>query len=184
MRRAFTLIELLVVIAIIGVLASVVMISLSSSQAKSRDTQRISDFDGLRQNLLVYRENEGHFPANPFSLERRMCFFPTPGISSISTEYDSPDCLKQLTDKGYVGSLPKNPKIVDTAWPEYFYYDFTGETYPDTDGRVDWSEAGAVLGTQLEKYSGRGLSGSFREKGNTVGACPPGVNNWYCISIK
>jgi len=46
--RGFTLIELLVVIAIIGVLASVVLVSLQSARKKGGDSRVISDVQQMR----------------------------------------------------------------------------------------------------------------------------------------
>ena len=58
----FTLIELLVVIAIIGVLASVVLASLNSARAKSRDARRRTDINQLRLALELYYDANGSYP--------------------------------------------------------------------------------------------------------------------------
>lgn len=61
-RKGFTLIELLVVIAIIGILASVVMASLNSARAKSRDAKRQSDLKQLQLAIELYRDASGQYP--------------------------------------------------------------------------------------------------------------------------
>lgn len=59
----FTLIELLVVIAIIGVLASIVLASLSSARSKSRDARRIADIKQIQLALeLYYDANSQSYP--------------------------------------------------------------------------------------------------------------------------
>lgn len=59
----FTLIELLVVIAIIGVLASVVLVSLNSARAKSRDAKRVGDVRQMQTALELYFNDCNSYPA-------------------------------------------------------------------------------------------------------------------------
>lgn len=60
--RGFTLIELLVVIAIIAILSSVVLASLSGTQAKARDARRMEDISTLQKAISLYSINKGYYP--------------------------------------------------------------------------------------------------------------------------
>ncbi|MDB5259082.1 MAG: hypothetical protein JWO73_290 [Candidatus Taylorbacteria bacterium] len=62
-NRGFTLIELLVVISIVSLLSSIVLASLTSARAKSRDTQRMRNFHEIQTALQLYAtDNGGKFP--------------------------------------------------------------------------------------------------------------------------
>jgi len=62
MKKSFTLIELLVVIAIIGLLATVVMVSVGGATKKARDAKRKSDLAELRKALEMYYLDNGEYP--------------------------------------------------------------------------------------------------------------------------
>ena len=63
LRRAFTLIELLFVISIIGLLASIILSSLSATKIHARDTERISQIQEVYKALEVYETaHPGHLP--------------------------------------------------------------------------------------------------------------------------
>ena len=63
MKRGFTLVELLVVMAVIGILASIMFVTFSTVQAKSRDTRRIEDVREIQKALSLYYVDTNHFPA-------------------------------------------------------------------------------------------------------------------------
>ncbi len=59
--RGFTLIELLVVIAIIGLLASIILVSLNSARSKAKDTRVISDVRQVRSQIETEVSANGAF---------------------------------------------------------------------------------------------------------------------------
>jgi prepilin-type N-terminal cleavage/methylation domain-containing protein len=62
-QRGFTLIELLVVIALIGILASVILVSLNSARGKARDALRKSTLQQLAQADELYYNDNGVYVA-------------------------------------------------------------------------------------------------------------------------
>jgi prepilin-type N-terminal cleavage/methylation domain-containing protein len=150
--KGFTLIELLVVIAIIGILASVVLISFSSSTAKSRDSGRMQELKQIQMALRLYYDVNHKMPANRGGYLVPYC---------DDEEY----FLQELVDGKF---LPKNPKILNGS--SYCYYDYDAD---------DAYKAGVLLGFKTESYQGAGLSGTCRP--SVPNWCEVGDNNWYCL---
>jgi prepilin-type N-terminal cleavage/methylation domain-containing protein len=86
LQRGFTLIELLVVIAIIGILASIILASLATAQAKGRDARRVSDIKEIQLALELYYDANGNYPANLYG---------TPSV---------------LVSQGYISAVPYDPR--------------------------------------------------------------------------
>jgi len=63
--KGFTLIELLIVIAILGILGSILLVSLTGTpQIKARDSKRIGDIASLRLLINLYYTDCGSYPAS------------------------------------------------------------------------------------------------------------------------
>jgi len=62
-KKAYTLIEMLMVVAIIGVLASSILVGLSGTRAKARDSRRITDLKSVQTALELYYSKYNVYPS-------------------------------------------------------------------------------------------------------------------------
>ncbi len=99
--RGFTLIELLVVIAIIGILSSVVLASLNSARAKSRDAIRISQLKEVQKALEIYHLDNGTYPSSGGAWH---------GTTSGCYSGIGKTTLNPLVSGGYIAVIPEDPR--------------------------------------------------------------------------
>jgi prepilin-type N-terminal cleavage/methylation domain-containing protein len=84
-KRGFTLIELLVVIAIIGILASIVLVSLNSARAKGRDAKRVAELQqATRVIALVGTDNSTAFSGCTVAGNNRASACTSPNLTAFS----------------------------------------------------------------------------------------------------
>ncbi|MEI8327929.1 MAG: type II secretion system protein [Candidatus Taylorbacteria bacterium] len=61
-NKGFTLIEMMVVVAIIGILSSIIVLSLTGAKGKARDARRVSDLGQLQLALELYFDRCNMYP--------------------------------------------------------------------------------------------------------------------------
>lgn len=84
-QRGFTLIELLVVIAIIGILSSVVLVSLSRARGTSADTSIKASLSGMRSQAAFWYDTNGTYGPNA-----QLC-------TTLGSMFTDPTITKALT---------------------------------------------------------------------------------------
>jgi prepilin-type N-terminal cleavage/methylation domain-containing protein len=128
-QRGFTLIELLVVIAIIGMLSSVVLVSLNSARAKARDATRQEDIKTIEQALLIYYNDmgNGQFPSEACTdtskgSDNCGCGSCADGIAScVGTDWCHTSGIWQaIVGNNIIGFLPVDP-LNDATY--YYWYE-------------------------------------------------------------
>jgi len=100
-NKGFTLIELLVVIAIIGLLASIVLVSLNSARAKARDAKRKGDLKQIEIALEMYYDDHGTYPV----------------VTSWAYSCNSSWNALQTALSPYIATLPKDPINTSCSGP-------------------------------------------------------------------
>jgi len=98
-KKGFTLIELLVVIAIIGLLATIVLVSLNNARKKARDVKRMADLKQIQIALEMYYDDHGYYPPSACGWDCNGYRYSTNGNSWIP----------ELVNENYVDVLPVDP---------------------------------------------------------------------------
>lgn len=60
--KGFTLVEILVAISVIGLLSAIVLVSVNSARAKSRDAKRKAEISQIQKALEMYYNDNGQYP--------------------------------------------------------------------------------------------------------------------------
>jgi len=128
-QKGFTLIELLVVISIIGLLASVVLVSLNSARSKSRDTKRRADLKQVSTALELYYDTNNQYPTTPGAWRGMCSTFNTGcngGGAGSCTTSGAAGYISNLAP-AYVSRLPRDPKEQDPT--QCYIYLSDGKDY-------------------------------------------------------
>lgn len=108
----FTLIELLVVISIIGLLASVVLVSLNSARAKGRNVKRLADMKQLQTALDLYYDKNNKYPGDTGSYGEAESSCGGWDSSTIDNNSDGKPFITPLLDGGIISKAPNDPLAI------------------------------------------------------------------------
>jgi type II secretion system protein G len=102
-KKGFSLIELLVVIAIIGILSSIVLVSLSEARIKSRNSKRLADMAQISKALEFYISDKGYYPT---AAENDNGGWET---SPCDNNGNGRYFMEELEIGGYMSKVPRDP---------------------------------------------------------------------------
>jgi len=119
-NKGFTLIELLVVITIIGLLATIILVSLNSAREKARDARRKTDIKQLELALEFNYDKYGAYtqPENMCS-DTSYGGLGECGSAGGTGDWDANSDLRDLISDDFISILPKDP--INNSTYKYSY---------------------------------------------------------------
>ncbi|MCK4520480.1 type II secretion system protein [Candidatus Parcubacteria bacterium] len=135
-KKGFTLIELLVVIAVIGVLSSIVLVSLSGARDRARDAIRKSDMSQIRKALEVYWSTYEHYPPEGLCCDTSVGANPIADYCWVGCQsnppgdyWDANSDLQDLVTADITSVIPVDP-INDATYGYWYEPDNIGQGVP------------------------------------------------------
>ena len=144
--RGFTLIELLVVIAIISVLASILVVGVSSVRSKARDAKRKNDLRTISIAVQIYLVDNNSLPRS------------TGWCTYISNPDNGWGSSFQQDISSSLATVPLDPVLANQVG-DYFYYN-----QGDTEGKF-------VLCATLENSTGQAYDYRYCAGGSIYNYC-------------
>jgi len=108
-KKAYTLAEIVLAVMIIGLIFSIVSVSLSEIRRNSRDTRRVSDIAQIQLALEEYYRDEGFYP-DTLNLGENL--------------------IGSTTNRIYIIRVPQNPQpAASNCEPSNYQYTKDGDSY-------------------------------------------------------
>jgi len=162
-KKGFTLIELLVVIAIIGILASIVLVSINSARKKSRDATRMADLRQIAMALEMYYDSNGSYPNRHAYTTAVNC-----GSNWCNLESDL---------SAYISHLPRDPLGLQNTY-RYHYDGGEADDYPGYGLMARFEHSGNYHLVNEDGGYYQGNDCCYYEIGPEPSNDAPGINWW------
>lgn len=156
-ERAFTLVELLVVIAIIGILATIVLVSLNTARIRARDTKRLGDIRQIQLALELFADSHNQVYPNGTAAGEELY-----GTTRCDADVGNADCGLAAADacgtRSCMSVVPRDPTGSSPA--NKYWYTFSPASAPTA----------YHLGANLEESTNNALT-SDRDCLDTAAGC-------------
>jgi prepilin-type N-terminal cleavage/methylation domain-containing protein len=164
-QRGFTLIELLVVIAIIGILASIILVSLASARLQAFNARRFSDLKQFQNAFELYYSDHNAYPISYPNWSTQCAGWSGPGGDVLATA---------LVPK-YITAEPTDPQMNAASNQNCYLYksDPTGSNYKIMDYNLIGVNVSSVSVTFIDP-----MDNSAYWNGSSVCATPRAALSW------
>lgn len=138
--KGFTLIELLVVVAIIGILSSIVLVSLNSARAKARDASAKGSMSSIRAAAEIYYDtNGGSYGTNSDGVCQDGAIDSLEAAAVSEVDASNTNCTVSASGLDYAASIELNNGNTFCVDSTGFAGDFFPNGNPVADGTASTS---------------------------------------------